>query len=84
MPKVTAAAPPVAAPLEPEQLNERLKLLSEALDYDLGSAEALLLELGAGSSGSPLEQKIAAIAAKIEVFDIDAAKTLLAQLHDAQ
>ena len=77
-------APPVAAPLEPEQLNERLKLLSEALDYDLGSAEALLLELGAGSSGSPLEQKIAAIAAKIEVFDIDAAKTLLAQLHDAQ
>lgn len=75
---------PVSTPFDHEQLNERLKLLSEALDFDLGSAEVLLTELGEKLRGLPFEQQIAAIAAKVEVFDIDAAKKLLGELRDAQ
>ena len=41
--------------------------------YDLGAAEPLLAELRAGVAGTPLEPEIAAIAARVDVFDIDAA-----------
>jgi len=72
--------PTASAPLDPEQLRERLKRLGEALDYDLGSAEPLLAELRAGVRGTPLESEIAAIAAKVDVFDIDAAQASLTSL----
>ena len=74
-------AAPVAALLDSGQLRERLAHLKEVLDYDLGSAEPLLAQLRAGVVGTPLEAEIAAIAAKIDVFDIDAAQILLSQLH---
>jgi len=76
----------IAVPLAPEQLRERLERLGEALAYDLGSAEPLLVELRTGVSGAALETEIAAIAAKVDVFDIDAAQArlsaLLSTLHD--
>ena len=76
----TPTSTPVSTPLSPERLRERLERLGEALDYDLGSAEPLLAELRAGVAGTPLEAKIAAIAARIDVFDIDSAQALLSQL----
>ena len=78
----TMPAAPGAA-LDPEQLRDRLQRLSEALNYDLGRAEALLAELRTGVGDSPLAQKIAAIAAQLEVFDIDAAQALLGQVKKA-
>ncbi|MES2877223.1 MAG: response regulator [Pseudomonadota bacterium] len=71
-----------AAPLDSGQLCERLERLRTALDYDLGVAEPLLAELRAGVVGTPLEPEIATIAARVDVFDIDAAQTLLSQLHE--
>ena len=77
----TPTPPAAAAALTPGQLRDRLQGLSEALNYDLGRAEALLTELRAGSAGTPLEAQIAAIAAQVDVFDIDAAQALLGQLQ---
>ena len=74
-------AAPAAAALDPEQLRDRLQRLSEALNYDLGRAEALLAELRAGVGDTPLAPPIAAIAALVEVFDIDAAQALLHQVQ---
>ena len=45
-----------------------MQRLTEALDYNLGAAEPLILELRAGVSGTPLEPEIAAIAAQVDVF----------------
>jgi len=73
---------PTVIPLDPDQLCERLERLYKALEFDLGDAEPLLAELRAGVRGTPLESEIAAIAAKVDVFDIDAAQTLLAELND--
>ena len=75
------AAVPVVALLTPEALRERLDRLREALNYDLGGAEPLLAELRAGVVGTPLESNVAAIAARVDVFDIDTAHTLLSQLQ---
>ena len=79
VPEQTVVA--VTRPLDPDQLRERLGRLGKALDYDLGGVEALLAELRAGVSGTPLEPELAAISAKVDVFDIDAARTLLASLR---
>ena len=76
----TMAVSPAAA-LDPGQLRDRLQRLGEALNYDLGRAEALLAELRAGVVDSPLAPHIAAIAAQLEVFDIDAAQALLNQVQ---
>ena len=73
--------PPITVLLDPEQLSERLERLDEALNNDLGSAETLFAELRAGVHGTPLEAEIAAIATKFDVFDIEAAQTLLASLR---
>jgi two-component system, sensor histidine kinase and response regulator len=70
----------VAAPLDSSQLQERLQRLKEVLDYDLGSAEPLLAELRVGVSGTHLEAEMTTIAAKVDVFDIDAAQALLTSL----
>ena len=78
--KPTAAS--VAAPLAPAQLSQRLERLRDALEYDLGSAEPLLAELRAGVVGTALANDIAALAARIDVFDIDTAQALLAQLQE--
>jgi len=76
------AIAPAAVALGPDQIRERLERLKEALDYDLGSAESLLAELSAAVIGTPLEAAIADIAARVDVFDIDAAQALLSTLDD--
>jgi two-component system, sensor histidine kinase and response regulator len=75
-----AATESVAAPLDPDQVKARLQQLNQILEYDLGHAEALVSELRAGVTGTLLEPEIAAIATKIDEFDIDVAQILLAKL----
>ncbi|MDD4944136.1 response regulator [Rhodoferax sp.] len=68
-------------PLDVSQLHDHLLRLQQALDYDLGSAERLLAQLRSGMTGTPLEPDISAIAAKVDIFEIDAAQILLTQLQ---
>jgi len=78
-----APAPTIAsaaAPLAADALRALLARLSHALEYDLGAAEPLLAELRAGVAGTPLEAEVAAVAALVDVFDIDAALVQLKQL----
>ena len=72
-----AAGPPL---LRPERVQELLAKLEQALDMDLGAAEPLLETLKTGVRGTPLEPAIAALAAQVDVFDIDAARQSLAAL----
>ena len=76
-----APAPGTAAPLASARLDELLHRLADALTHDLGVVEPLLAELRAGTAGTPLEAEIVAIAALVDVFDIDRA---LARLHALQ
>ena len=73
-----------AAPLTPESWHGLLMRLAYALEYDLGAAEPLLGMLRAGVQGTALEAEIAAVAARVDVFDIDAARELLNKLVDLQ
>ena len=68
------------APLDPSQVQELLTDLDQALEMDLGAAEPLLERLKNGARGTPLETAIAALAAQVDVFDIDAARQSLAAL----
>ena len=74
--------PTTAAPLDRAALGERLQRLTEALDYNLGAAEPLILELRAGVSGTPLEPEIAAIAAQVDVFAIEEALARINALQE--
>ena len=76
-----APAPGTAVPLASARLDELLHRLADALTHDLGVVEPLLAELRAGTAGTPLEAEIVAIAALVDVFDIDRA---LARLHALQ
>ena len=69
-----------AAPLEGAALHERLLQLSDALEHDLGAVEPLLTELRAGVAGTPLQEPLDAIAALVDVFDIDTAQQRLRAL----
>ncbi|MFZ6735653.1 response regulator [Undibacterium sp. Ji42W] len=71
---------PAPTKLDPKQVHVLLQQLGEALEYDLGSVEAVLSELRAGVMGTHLEVDMEAIAARVDVFDIDAAMTLLNDL----
>ena len=73
---------PAPAPLNPVEINQRLERLAHALDYDLGAAEPLILELRAGVSGTPLEPEIAAIATQVDRFAIDEALNQLNTLQE--
>lgn len=78
----SAPAPdPAAARLSPESVCDRLARLAYALTYDLGAAEPLLVELRKGVAGTPMETQIAAIAAQVDVFDIDTALAHLKALE---
>ena len=71
-----------AKALDANQLREHLEGLKQALNYDLGSAEKLLTQLRGGVSGKLVEADIEAIAGKVDIFEIDEAQRLLAQLQD--
>ncbi|MDR3411280.1 MAG: response regulator [Formivibrio sp.] len=82
LPAGTAPAPTVpSALLDPVQLQVHLEQLAHALVYDLGSAEPMLAALRTGLSDTPLEPQIAAIAARLDLFEIDEALILLKQLQ---
>ncbi|MFN3986789.1 MAG: response regulator [Rhodocyclaceae bacterium] len=66
-------APSVVPSLSDEAVRGLLARLAYALEYDLGAAEPVLAELRAGVAGTPLEAPIAAIADRVEVFDLDTA-----------
>ena len=72
---------PPAVPLATEAVRALLTRLGYALDYDLGAAESLLTQLRVGLAGSPLEAEITAVAALVDVFDIDGARAKLQQLE---
>jgi signal transduction histidine kinase/DNA-binding response OmpR family regulator/HPt (histidine-containing phosphotransfer) domain-containing protein len=76
--------PAAAAPslLDANQLREHLEGLKQALNYDLGSAEKILGQLLGGVSGTPLQEDVADIASKVDMFEIDAAQALLTQLQN--
>jgi hypothetical protein len=89
--RITATPPPgpgpapASVPLAPDELRERLTQLGHALAYDLGNAEPLLAELRAGvadTPDTPLAETIAAIAAHVEVFEIDVAQGLLRDVQE--
>lgn len=69
------------ASLDATQVNVLLQQLRQALEYDLGSVEPVMGRLQAGVSGTRLQADLAAIAASVEVFDIDAALALLSDLE---
>jgi len=73
-----------AAPLTPEAMQILLNKLANALEFDLGAVEALLAELRAGVSGTPLEAEVIAIAALADIFDVDAARAKVKQLEALQ
>jgi two-component system sensor histidine kinase/response regulator len=65
-------------------LGDLQRRLADALSYDLGAAEPLLAELRAGTAGTELEEEVVAIAALVDVFDIDGALARLRALHSDQ
>jgi two-component system, sensor histidine kinase and response regulator len=69
-----------AAPLALGAVHALLARLRQALEYDLGAAEPLLAELRVGTAGTELETEVAAVAALVDVFDIDAARAKLNEL----
>ena len=76
------APPPGKAPLlEPRQFQELLESLDQALAFDLGAAEPLLEQLTAGVVGTPLAAEIAELGARVDLFEIDAARESLAGLQ---
>jgi two-component system, sensor histidine kinase and response regulator len=76
----TVPAPP-SAPLGREEVLERLEQLAQALQYDLGAADPVLIELRAGASGQEIEPALREIAAKTDVFAIDEALELVSVLR---
>jgi hypothetical protein len=73
--------PTVAERLSYEVVMAKIDLLINVLETDLGAAEALMTELRAGLIGSELETKVNEIAAQIDIFNIDQALKLLADLQ---
>ena len=73
--------PTVAERLAYEVVMAKIDLLINVLETDLGAAEALMTELRAGLIGSELETKVNEIAAQIDIFNIDQALKLLADLQ---
>lgn len=76
-----AAPLSAAVPLDHDALRNLLQRLQQALKYDLGAAEPLLLELRAGSTGTALEEDITTVAARVDVFDIDDALARLEKVE---
>lgn len=67
-----------------EELQTLIEQLGQALRYDLGAAETLLLRLRGGTADGALAAEVQRISASIDVFDIDAALAQLEALKTAQ
>ena len=68
--------------MDAHQLYDRLENLRLVLEYDLGQAEPLLAELRTRVGNSPWRNGIASLAARVEVFDIDGARSELRLLQE--
>jgi len=68
--------------LSRNEILDRLARLEHALEYDLGAAEGLLMELRAGMVGHANETAMVEIAAKADVFAIDEALALIGILRE--
>jgi PAS domain S-box-containing protein len=79
----TGAPPAASKPLEAQERRRLLNDLAQALDEDLGAAEVLLAELRAGLAGTELGPGIEAVAAALELFDIDAAQAAIMPLLES-
>jgi len=75
------APPPPAAPLSPDAVQDLLARLAQALDYDIGAAEPLLLALRSGVAGTPLAASIDEIAEQVDGFEMDAAMAAIRRLQ---
>jgi signal transduction histidine kinase/DNA-binding response OmpR family regulator/HPt (histidine-containing phosphotransfer) domain-containing protein len=73
-----------ARPLTHAAIRALLERLAYALEYDLGAVEGLLGELRAGTADMPLAADIEALAAEVDVFDLDAARHRLGELKAAE
>ena len=78
---VSLLPPGAIAPLSPPLLRKLVNQLERALESDLGAAEPVLAQLLTGARGTPIEQEISAIAALVDVFEIDAAQAKLQRLN---
>ncbi len=76
-----ASPPGKATLLEPRQVRELLGRLDQALAFDLGAAEPLLEQMTAGVVGTPLAAEITELGARVDLFEIDAARQTLAGLQ---
>ena len=70
------------AAMDAHQLYDRLENLRLVLEYDLGQAEPLLAELRTRVGNSPWRNGIASLAARVDVFDIDGARSELRLLQE--
>ena len=75
------AVNPAEMSIGAQALFDRLENLRLVLDYDLGQAEPLLAELRTRVGDTPWRAGIAALAARVEVFDIDGARAELSLLQ---
>ena len=80
LPVVDEGASAAVRPLTPAERRTLLHRLMHALEYDLGAAEPILVELRAGVAGTGLEAKIAEVAKLVDVFSIDTALDRLREL----
>ena len=71
---------PPAAPLSPVAARSLLARLRQAIESDLGAAEALLDELRRGVAGTPLLSRVEDIAERVDCFDLDAALALIEKI----
>jgi hypothetical protein len=68
------------APLSPVAARSLLARLRQAIESDLGAAEALLDELRRGVAGTPLLGRVEDIAERVDCFDLDAALALIEKI----
>lgn len=68
--------------LKREEIITLLNQLVDSLENDFGAAEAVLMKLRRGTTGSEMESRFNQISEKADIFEIDEAKTLLIQLRD--
>ncbi|MGB6006778.1 response regulator [Castellaniella sp.] len=80
LPEDDASAGLPAAPLSSAAVHGLLARLRQAIESDLGAAEALLDELRQGAAGTPLLSHLEDIAERVDRFDLDAALALIEKI----
>lgn len=78
-----ASLVPSAQPLDEAHCLALLDRLAQALEHDVGAAEPLLAELRAGLAATKLADEVKRLSERVDVFDIDGALSLLAELRQA-